>query len=200
MLKFGDNGNEIYDRVIFASGTTTEDNYLDHTSTKMSFTVGTMESLSYDSSRGYGQFHGNWLLDFDGGGIGGMSDRRLKENIEPLRNNILSKWKVAEPEEVGGQAMTDWILRAMRPVSYSYKSDTENVRFGFVADEIESFLPEVLRKSKDLNETTGIIYQDILAVMTTALQDLGDMVSKLRPRVVSLESRVQRQRELRAHQ
>lgn len=63
----------------------------------------------------------------------------------------------------------DWLLRELRPVSYSFRDGPEAkyARYGFVAQELERVLPElVVNKGED----KFVIYQDMVAILTLASQ------------------------------
>merc|ERR1712125_273795 len=85
-----------------------------------------------------------------------VSDRRLKSNIKPLGDTLNKNYKVLVSEkqkESDAQMGKDpsslgWVLRQLRPVSYNFKAgtDSKNVRFGFIADEMQKVLPQVVRE------------------------------------------------------
>jgi len=92
-----------------------------------------------------GTLHGTWTADT----VVAVSDRRLKEHIKPLVST-LQKHLQAKPggAQVRGAAgasgarpagALSWVLRQLRPVSYNFKTgtDAKNIRFGFIADEME---------------------------------------------------------------
>lgn len=68
-----------------------------------------------------------------------------------------------------------WVLRELRPVSYHFKAPTESKlqRYGFIADEVEATIPNVVRERLDLpDHHKGIVYQDLIAVLAAALQSM----------------------------
>eukprot|EP00747_Dinoflagellata_sp_TGD_P065372 gnl/TRDRNA2_/TRDRNA2_154332_c0_seq1.p1 gnl/TRDRNA2_/TRDRNA2_154332_c0~~gnl/TRDRNA2_/TRDRNA2_154332_c0_seq1.p1 ORF type:complete len:208 (+),score=48.45 gnl/TRDRNA2_/TRDRNA2_154332_c0_seq1:279-902(+) len=76
------------------------------------------------------------------------------------------------------------LLRALRPVAYRFKGEgTKPVRFGFIADELEESLPQVVRQMDGKEEkgeaTKGIVYQDLIAVLTAALKGLQARVDNI---------------------
>merc|ERR1712127_395888 len=118
-----------------------------------------------------GTLHGHWgtySLDVT------SSDRRLKENIRPVFETLQLKHVVgdiAKGNPSSGAAL-DTLFQKLRPVSYNLRSEGNKIRFGFVADEMLQILPELIRVAKNSDLTRGILYQDLLAVLVTRMQDM----------------------------
>lgn len=129
-----------------------------------------------------GTLHGTWATD----GSISTSDRRFKENIRELQQTL--------SEGTGPD-----ILRELRPVSYTYKGATGReagqTRFGFVADEMVNALPQITRTlPQGDDDKLGLVYQDLLAVLTAQLQSLSKEMSTLMPRLASIEGRISHRR------
>ncbi|CAL1132415.1 unnamed protein product [Cladocopium goreaui] len=62
-----------------------------------------------------------------------------------------------------------WLLRELRPVSYHFKEGPEAklARHGFIAQELEKVMPELVRDHKDRKH---VVYQDLVALLTLASQ------------------------------
>jgi len=80
-----------------------------------------------------------------------------------------------------------WLLRELRPVSFKLKSGPEAkyLKFGFIAQELEQVFPNLVRNvggEKGTNEegTKAIASQDLIAVLTLALQSLQKEMEKQR--------------------
>jgi len=142
-----------------------------------------------------GILHGAWFSD----DIVYTSDRRLKKNIRPLISKLNSMLPpLAKAADQRSEDGATWVLRELRPVVYEFKQGTEaknaggKVRYGFIADEMESTLPEVVR---DAPQFQGIAYQDLIAVLTTAMQSLQRRLEKeevrLDTQLQALEARLQ---------
>jgi len=128
-----------------------------------------------EDSAGQGILHGSWIADQSIS----TSDRRLKKAITPLYKTLASRMvaqvksatPIANAMEQRSQAIT-WVLRELRPVSFSFRdgmdSKSMNPRFGFVAQEVERVLPELVH---DNGQTKYMIYQDLIAMITLAAQD-----------------------------
>lgn len=98
---------------------------------------------------------GIWTSDFDLT----ISDRRLKKNITPLTQQL------GEPSQ---------IVSRLRPVSFEMIGDSgERMRFGFIAQEVERVLPSLVMSPdgiEDASATKAVLYQDIIAILTLAVQ------------------------------
>merc|ERR1712107_90406 len=71
-----------------------------------------------------------------------------------------------------------WLLRQLRPVSYSFRKGTESkyMRFGFIADELEGVVPQVVRSvgNQQVSDQKAVLYQDFIALLAAAAQSLAD--------------------------
>merc|ERR1712217_548184 len=92
-----------------------------------------------------------------------------------------------------------WVLRQLRPVSYNFRKSTEakSIRFGFIADEMEHVLPQVVRElpNKDSNEPgtkKGIVYPDLIAVLTAMMGDFNKQMKAMQIRVRTAEMEIDR--------
>lgn len=111
------------------------------------------------------------------------SDRRLKEEIEPLDEKHVEFFK------------------NLKPVSYKFKDGTSGRKHtGFIAQEVEEAVEEagftdndmaVVVQDKVAGEPEGryyLRYEEIIAVQTKVIQDLMARVESLEARVNKLES------------
>jgi hypothetical protein len=150
-----------------------------------------------------GVLHGTWTQDNNLV----SSDRRLKMAIAPLYKklvnannrvsddelNLLRKKEGAElamtEEENTDGVMT--VLRELRPVSFKYKKNAEAKysRYGFIAQELEKLLPDVVYE----DSTEGykyVQYQDLIAVITLGLQTLDTRLLEMDKEVTVAEDRI----------
>lgn len=148
---------------------------------------------------GGGYLHGVWYAD----NLISTSDRRLKTNVRPLLETLGIRAAKAGATENAAE----WMLRELRPVSYRFKVGAESKmsRFGFIADEVEETMPQVIRESP--KQIKGIAYQDLIAVLTAALQsvqgrleDTTSHMHDLHARLDTLESSLDRLQEIVAKQ
>jgi hypothetical protein len=143
-----------------------------------------------------------------------MSDRRLKKDIMPLQRTLRDALSSAISEGASDQAggavdaagaqqpsgakaapqkpgtsaadSTLWLLRQLRPVSYSFKKGAESkyMRFGFIADELESVVPQVVRNvgnrnRADYEDQKAVVYQDLIALLVAASQSQTQKLDEL---------------------
>lgn len=131
-----------------------------------------------------GTLHGAWSADT----ALTSSDRRLKTSIEPLYNTLELQAQSHQPQAAGAAGdggdtdgnvsdrrqdpPVNWLLRELRPVSYRLKKGPEAkyLKFGFIAQELEGVFPNLVRTKADA--TKAIASQDLIAVLTLALQTL----------------------------
>jgi len=143
-----------------------------------------------------GTLHGMWMADT----VVAVSDRRLKDNIKPITDTLLKNFDASRPEQVrkaDKPPVLSWVLRQLRPVSYTFKqgSDAKNTRFGFIADEMQKVLPQVVRelphqegqKMPGEKPKQGIVYPDLIAVLAAMMRELSSQVKDLKVRVQAAE-------------
>lgn len=149
--------------------------------------------------------HGVWTADVSIS----TSDRRLKTNIRPLYETLqeTSQHLGAPREEGAHEGSTAWTLREMRPVSYTFKKgeDAKQVRFGFIADEMEKVIPQVVDTEEkgmfdgeEIPEKKGVNYMDLVAVLTGMLKDLQQGLTALTPQLATVEERIRKRKERKA--
>ena len=102
----------------------------------------------------------------------GTSDSRLKQDIELINNGIEN------------------ILK-LNPVSYRYIIDSSNVnkRFGFIAQEVEAFLPNLVSERFDGMKLLN--YLDIIPINTKAIQEQQAIIQSQATEIESLKSQIQ---------
>jgi len=170
------------------------DTYINYASNALSWYVSNNRALSY--STGGGTLHGLWYSDNDMGGT--ASDRRLKENIQPLFQSVqeagssllTNRWKPGSDKTLPDRSL-NWLLKELRPVSYKLNKEDKQ-RFGFIADEMAKAIPEVVRTNK--RGFSGIMYEYLIAFLTNAMQKLKEDHDKLLPRLVAVEGRIQQRK------
>lgn len=96
------------------------------------------------------------------------SDRRLKDNIEPL-------------------VATDKLM-AMNPVSYTWKAFPDEPRsMGFIAQEMAEVMPEAV-STNEHNDMMSMDYGRITPILVSALQDAHRKIEQLEQRIADMES------------
>jgi len=155
--------------------------------------------LSFSESGG--TLHGMWTAD----NVISSSDARGKTNIQELAQSLKQpapspgtpqSRRQCRPGEKGqgcsgptrGGSLGP-LLRSLRPVAYHFKqeADPKHTRFGFIADEIERTLPEVVRRYQNDHGTTykGVAYQDLVAVLAAILKEQQVHLEQQRTHITS---------------
>jgi Chaperone of endosialidase len=163
--------------------------------------AGKISALGYATRTGgtTGQYENNTYFNFswDGGSVnawidnvwipnGVTSDRRLKDQINPLANGAIST------------------IMQLKPVSFHYK-DVPNSIFkanpviqdGFIADELETVIPSAVKGKKDaVNEEGKIVPQGvnalpIVSVLTKAVQEQQKLIEAQQKQINELLKRLE---------
>ena len=120
-------GNAIFD----ARNTSTSDTCGVIALSKASTTTGSANRYIYFFGNNFGTNMGAIAANGTGNvAFVATSDKRLKENIKPITGSL------------------DKIL-ALNPVSFDWKANGEHTKAGFVAQEVESVLPEYVATDED---------------------------------------------------
>jgi len=138
--------------------------------------------------------HGAWYVnDLATANPISTSDRRLKSSIRSLTDGVLSRTN-------GESQQPDWFLRQLRPVSFKFRvgalgalEEDPRERYGFIADEVEQVLPEMVQSIKrpgDTEEVQAVAYQDFIALLVAAQQKHDAAVRGLDERLAELLSYV----------
>jgi len=172
------NGAEQFNTWSFSSNTK-----YTQTSDLMTLAIGGTSVIQHDSDgSGTGnKLIGSWTAD----DVISSSDRRLKTDIKPLRRTLKDFVK-ANQKQIGAEKPKGdgalWMLRQLRPVSYSFKKGAESkyMRFGFIADELETTVPQVVRNMVDketgLTDKKGVILEDMIALLASAGQSQQEII------------------------
>lgn len=122
-----------------------------------------------------------WLTIWSNNTINTSSDRNLKQDITNIEQGL------------------DKVMR-MRPVSYRWIEDDGLTHLGFIAQEMEQILPEVVRKpqkiSSEIAATNGekgvtayaMAYAEMIPVLTKAIQEQQLVIEKLQAQITALQT------------
>eukprot|EP00434_Breviolum_minutum_P034852 symbB.v1.2.030850.t4/scaffold3518.1/size54960/1 len=132
------------------------------------------------------------LCKSDAGGALASLFELLTEQLSMPRVSVVLGGAAGPDSEI---TPVRWVLRQLRPVSYRFVRgdfwgvDAKHIRFGFIADEIQQVLPEVVR---EVNVAEGprksIVYTDLIAILTAAVRDFGSEVEAVKKRVALAEA------------
>jgi len=99
-----------------------------------------------------------------------MSDGRLKTNVSGLNYGLNT-------------------VLAMRPVRYAWKkTPTAANKIGFIAQEVQKLVPEVVATGTDKDHTLGIDYAGLVPVLVKALQEQQAQLDAMRGRAEKAEA------------
>ena len=133
-----------------------------------------------------GDLLGNWAVNGtnfkDIIGHIAHSDRRLKEDIEPISSST-SLTKVLQLNPVCYKWRKDIV-----PSSF-LKSHGEGKQIGLIAQEVEDIIPEVVKDGALYDEQwKGINYSKLTAVLIGAVKEQQKQIEELKTRITELES------------
>lgn len=133
-------------------------------------------SYQTDWPSGWGGGFSSWdlcIASMRYSGLNQRSDRRLKNTIKSLDDMNAVE-----------------VLKSIRPVSYYYNDKRlgTNLRYGFIAQEIQEILPDLVETGTDEMKTLGVNYIDLIAVLTQAIKDQQDEIDELKSSNQTLQS------------
>ena len=90
-----------------------------------------------------------------------LSDARAKKDITYFNEPILDK------------------VMQLKPASFRYTQNDENIKGGFIAQEVKEIFPDLVTKTQDEDDLMGVDYYGVIALLTKAVQELTEKVNKL---------------------
>lgn len=100
------------------------------------------------------------------GAAGALSDIRHKKNIVEIRDAVLPR------------------VMKLRPVSYEWKKPTDDgmkgQQIGFIAQDVEKVFPASVLTQRDRWKTKGLKYNELIPILTKALQEQQQEIRVLR--------------------
>jgi hypothetical protein len=91
-----------------------------------------------------------------------LSDARTKKDINYLEESILDK------------------VMKLKPASFRYKENEENIKGGFIAQDIKEIFPDLVTATKSDDEMMGVDYYGVIAILTKAIQELKTELDELK--------------------
>lgn len=92
------------------------------------------------------------------GAAGALSDVRHKKDVKSLKDGALE------------------LIGKLRPVSFQWKDPRDDgmkgEQFGFIAQEVEKILPQIVLTQNDEDKTKGLKPTELIPVLTKAIQEL----------------------------
>ena len=118
--------------------------------------------IDHNGNVGIGTSSPNYLLHVQGtayamGGAGALSDRRHKMDIQPFAADALD------------------IVAKLKPVTFLWKAPKDDgmkgSQIGFIAQDVEPVLPEVVITEHNAEKTLGLRYDSLIPVLAKAIQE-----------------------------
>jgi len=126
----------------------------------------------------------------------------LKKDIQPLYRAIAKSPSAtaqphsriqAEGTSASAQkaAVVDWVLRELRPVSFSFKQGAEakQSRYGFIAQELETLIPSVIYTDRS-TDLKFVRYHDLLAILSMGMQNMDAAVDHIEIEINDVRGRI----------
>lgn len=112
-------------------------------------------------------------VDGSGNVVNQASDERLKENINTIEN-ALDK------------------VNALRGVTYNWKdkeSGGDGLRYGFIAQEVNSVIPELTFTNGD-NGYMGVQYKEVTSLLVESIKEQQKIINELKEELVTLRNKI----------
>jgi len=98
------------------------------------------------------------------------SDKRYKNNIKALESALN-------------------LIEVINPVSYT-TSDTDQFKYGFIAQELENIIPDVVNTPRDKNELYSIDYISMIPLLTKSIQELSNIINIQQKEINELKANI----------
>lgn len=127
---------------------------------------------------------GSYYTDWPGGWGGGLASwdlciASMRYSGLSSRSDIRLKKDVKDLDKEMNAVET---LSKLRPVTYHWIDERlpKNLRYGFIAQEVEKVLPELVEVGTDSLQTLGVNYIDIIPMLTQAIQEQQKEIESLK--------------------
>jgi len=105
-----------------------------------------------------------------------LSDARLKKDVTNINNGL------------------DKVMQ-LRPVTFNWKQEEyqdknfdDRNHIGFIAQEVEEIVPQVVTTADDEMQTKSIAYSDLIPVLTKAIQEQQKEIDELKAEIQAIKS------------
>jgi hypothetical protein len=122
-----------------------------------------------NGSRDLGSSTYRWRDVYAANGTINTSDLRLKKQIKTTAYGLKQ-------------------VMQMNPVSFLWKDSGEGKKLGFIAQELQQLVPEVVSVGNDENKTLGVFYSDLIPVLTKAIQEQQQQIENLKSEKFGMEA------------
>jgi hypothetical protein len=100
-----------------------------------------------------------------------LSDARTKKDINYLNDSVLDK------------------VMQLKPASFKYIQNDENVKGGFIAQDVKEIFPDLVTKTQSEEDMMGVDYYGVIGILTKAIQESVNTINDLKSRIEQLESK-----------
>jgi hypothetical protein len=144
---------------------------------------GTIASGAFSTAMGYNVTATGSGVLYNSGSVKALgfitySDRRVKQNISPF-SGALSKVMLLTPK-------TYFYNTEAFP---RFEAEKDKPQIGFIAQEVEAILPEMVITDGDEVGLKGVLYGQLTAVLVQAIKEQQGMINELLQRIEQLENR-----------
>ena len=138
------------------------------------YSTSAQESLSmYSTGASAFRFYVDWggTIHATSTSISGISDQRLKENIVDLETGLTE-------------------VMALKPRRFDWKNGDKTNVAGFIAQEVETVLPDLIDGFKDdtIEDAKGVRMGDMIPTLVKAIQEQQTIIDDLKARIETLEN------------
>jgi hypothetical protein len=141
--------------------TSYQENYLDLLGLGFETTFAGVSSTRF-------RIYANGNYQFFGSNI---SDERAKENINDLDFNATKK------------------VMELKPKSYNMINDPDKIRYGFIAQDVNETMPDLITGSFEDKGFAGLDYNGIIPVLVKAIQEQQEIIKQLTNKIINLENK-----------
>ena len=109
-------------------------------------------------------------IDNSSGAYSALSDARLKDNVQECEKGLSE-------------------ILSLRSVSYTFIDDASKTKqVGFIAQEVEPLIPEVVSTPTSSNQYYGLNYAGVVPVLVKAIQEQQAIIEQLKADVAALKA------------
>jgi hypothetical protein len=109
--------------------------------------------------------------------VAGTSDRRFKTNIHPV-DNALAKVKALQG------VYFNWNQKDFPEKDFGAQNE-----LGFIAQEVEKVVPEIVSKDKSKEEYRAVKYDKLVALLVEAMKEQQKQIEQLQIKVKQLSKK-----------
>ena len=126
-----------------------------------------------DEGANLGSTSRRWKEIFCSNTVINTSDRRLKQNIVQLPYGLQT-------------------VQALKPVQFEWKKNTGETHLGFIAQDIQEVIPEIVVQGKDEQQLLMMRQASLIPVLTKAIQEQQELIDAQQKKIETLEKLVSR--------